>query len=113
MLPLKKTTHLLKLLVRFFSNISINLIQFKHLNSKAPAPASVNLPPSQVSGNMTPAPITPAASSSAAPSNPKIENIPGHADLLKRQEELERKEAELERRERQMNVSQYFFSKYF
>ena len=62
---------------------------------------------------MTPAPITPAASSSAAPSNPKIENIPGHADLLKRQEELERKEAELERRERQMNVSEYFFSKYF
>ena len=58
---------------------------------------------------MTPAPITPAASSSAAPSNPKIENIPGHADLLKRQEELERKEAELERRERQMNVSEYFF----
>ena len=57
---------------------------------------------------MTPAPITPAASSSAAPSNPKIENIPGHADLLKRQEELERKEAELERRERQMNVSEYF-----
>merc|ERR1719259_622736 len=54
---------------------------------------------------MTPAPITPAASSSAAPSNPKIENIPGHADLLKRQEELERKEAELERRERQMNQS--------
>jgi len=52
---------------------------------------------------MTPAPITPAASSSAAPTNPKIENIPGHADLLKRQEELERKEAELERRERQMN----------
>ena len=57
---------------------------------------------------MTPAPITPAApSSSAAPSNPKIENIPGHADLLKRQEELERKEAELERRERQMNVSAF------
>jgi len=59
---------------------------------------------------MTPAPITPAASSSAAPSNPKIENIPGHADLLKRQEELERKEAELERRERQMNVSEYFLN---
>ena len=58
---------------------------------------------------MTPAPITPAASSSAAPSNPKIENIPGHADLLKRQEELERKEAELERRERQMIVSEYIF----
>merc|ERR1712226_221527 len=54
---------------------------------------------------MTPATITPAASSSTAPSNPKIENIPGHADLLKRQEELERKEAELERRERQMNQS--------
>merc|ERR1711962_365946 len=55
---------------------------------------------------MTPAPITPSApSSSAGPSNPKIENIPGHADLLKRQEELERKEAELERRERQMNQS--------
>jgi len=71
----------------------------------APAPASVNLPPSQVSGNMTPAPITPAASASAPSSNPKIENIPGHADLLKRQEELERKEAELERRERQMNQS--------
>ena len=58
---------------------------------------------------MTPAPITPAASASAAPSNPKIENIPGHADLLKRQEELERKEAELERRERQMNVRVIFF----
>ena len=91
----------------FFFNYYFN-IQF-YLNSIAPAPASVNLPPSQVSGNMTPAPITPAASSSAAPTNPKIENIPGHADLLKRQEELERKEAELERRERQMNVSVYFF----
>merc|ERR1711970_1209956 len=52
---------------------------------------------------MTPAPITPAAGPSPGSSNPKIENIPGHADLLKRQEELERKEAELERRERQMN----------
>ena len=51
---------------------------------------------------MTPAPVTPAPSSSA-PKN--VENIPGHADLLKRQQELERKEAELERRERQMNVS--------
>ena len=31
--------------------------------------------------------------------------MPGHADLLKRQEELERKEAELARRERQIDVS--------
>ena len=65
------------------------------------------MPSSQVSGQMTPAPVTPAPSSSA-PKN--VENIPGHADLLKRQQELERKEAELERRERQMNVS-WDFSK--
>ena len=67
------------------------------------------MPPStQITGQMTPAPITPgpSAASSAPPKN--IESIPGHADLLKRQQELERKEAELERRERQMNVSNYF-----
>ena len=63
------------------------------------------MPPStQITGQMTPAPITPSAGpSSSAPKN--VESIPGHADLLKRQQELERKEAELERRERQMNVS--------
>ena len=68
------------------------------------------MPPStQITGQMTPAPVTPSAgpSSSAPPKN--VESIPGHADLLKRQQELERKEAELERRERQMNVSYLLF----
>ena len=65
---------------------------------------SINLPPSQVSGEMTPAPVTPSNPTPSA-ATPKVENIPGHADLIKRQEELERKEAELDRRERQMNVS--------
>merc|ERR1711953_393511 len=51
---------------------------------------------------MTPAPVTPSNPTPSA-ATPKVENIPGHADLIKRQEELERKEAELDRRERQMN----------
>ena len=65
------------------------------------------MPPSgQITGQMTPAPVTPSAGHSTAAAPIKnIESIPGHADLLKRQQELERKEAELERRERQMNVS--------
>jgi len=57
-----------------------------------------------VSGEMTPAPITPSNQPTPSAATPKVENIPGHADLIKRQEELERKEAELDRRERQMNV---------
>ena len=67
-------------------------------------------PTGQITGQMTPAPVTPSAgpsSSSAAAPIKNVESIPGHADLLKRQQELERKEAELERRERQMNVSNY------
>jgi len=73
----------------------------------APQPAAVSMPPSgQITGQMTPAPVTPSAGHSTAAAPIKnIESIPGHADLLKRQQELERKEAELERRERQMNVS--------
>jgi len=72
----------------------------------APQPAAVSMPPSgQITGQMTPAPVTPSAGHSTAAAPIKnIESIPGHADLLKRQQELERKEAELERRERQMNA---------
>ena len=64
---------------------------------------------SQVTGQMTPAPVTPAPSS--APATKNVADIPGHADLIKRQQELERKEAELERRERQMNVRFVSFTK--
>ena len=68
------------------------------------------MPPStQITGQMTPAPITPSAGPSSSAPVKNVESIPGHADLLKRQQELERKEAELERRERQMNVSYLLF----
>ena len=63
----------------------------------APAPVSV---PSQVTGEMTSIPITPTPSAKPNP----IQDLPGHAELLKRQQELEQKEKELERRERQMQV---------
>ena len=77
-------------------------------SSLAPQPATVSMPPTgQITGQMMPAPVTPSAGPSASTAAPikNVESIPGHADLLKRQQELERKEAELERRERQMNVS--------
>ena len=74
---------------------------FIHYQILEPAAASVNFSNSQVTGQMTSIPITPAPS--AAKPNP-ITSLPGHAELLKRQQELEAKEKELERRERQMQV---------
>ena len=67
-----------------------------------PAPASVSVAPQKLTGEMTSVPISPSPSATPNP----ITNLPGHAELLKRQQELEQKEKELERRERQMQVNQ-------